>query len=64
MQHEVVVPTGNRERIELDRPESAEDLEHAVGSSLERTRRRKRLARDEKATRGLSSDPHAENAIR
>ena len=64
MQHEVVVPTCNRERVELDRAEPAEDLEHGVGSSVERTRRRERVARDEKAARGLSSDPHAEDAIR
>ena len=50
--------TGNRERIELDRAETAEDLEHRVGSSLERTRRSERVARDEKATCGLTGDPH------
>ena len=63
VQHEVVAATGDRERIELDRAESAEDLEHGVRSSLERTRRRERVARDEKATCGLSGDPHAEDAI-
>ena len=64
VQHEVVVPTGNRERIELDRPQPSEDLEHGIWSSLERTRRRERVARHEEATCGLSSDPHAEDAIR
>ena len=63
MQHEVVVATGNRQGVELDRAESAENLEHGVGSSVERTRRRERVARDEKATCGLSRDPHAEDAI-
>ena len=62
VQHEVVAPTGNRERIELDRAQSAEDIEHGVWSSLERTRRRERVARDEEATRGLGSDLHAEDA--
>ena len=63
VQHEVMAPTGDRKRIELDRARSAEDTEHGVGSSLERTRRRERVARDEEATRGLGSDPHAEDAI-
>jgi len=58
-----MAPTGNRERIELDRPQSAEDIEHRVWSSLERTRRRERVARHEEATCGLSGDPHAEDAI-
>ena len=59
VQDEVVGATGNRDRIELDRAEAAEDLEHRVRSSLERTRRRERVAGDEKATCGLSRDPHA-----
>ena len=58
MQHEVVGASGDREGIELDRAEPTEDLERAVRSSLERTRRRERVARDEKATCGLSGDPH------
>src|SRR5688500_15993099 len=58
-----MVPTGNRERIELDRAPSAEDTEHGVWSSLERTRWRERVARHEETTCGLSSDPHAEDAI-
>ncbi len=63
MQHEVMAPTGNRERIELDRAPAPEDTEHGVRSSLERTRRRERVARHEEATCGLSGDPHAEDAI-
>ena len=64
VEHEVVVASGNREGVELDRAESTEDLEHGVGASLERTRRRERVARDEKATGGLGRDPHAGDAIR
>ena len=52
--------TGDRQRIELDRAEPTEDLEHGVVSSLERTRGSERVARDEKATCGLGSDLHAE----
>ena len=64
VQHEIVGPAGNRERVELDGAETAEDLEHRVRSSLERPRRSERVARDEKTTCGFSSDPHAEDAIR
>ena len=62
VQHEVVAPTGDRERVELDRAESAEDLEHGVGASLERSRRREEVPGDEKTARGLGGDPHAEDA--
>ena len=58
VQHEVVSPTGDRERIELDRTEPTEDLEHGLRSSRERTRRREHLARDEEATCGLGRDLH------
>ena len=56
--------TGDRERIELDRAETTEDLEHGVRSSLERPRGSERVARDEKAACGLSSDLHAAPARR
>ena len=46
-------------RVELDRAEPAEDLEHGVGASLERPRRREDVPGDEKAARGLSGDLHA-----
>src|SRR5439155_9918298 len=62
VQHEVVVPAGNRERVELDRAELAEDLEHGAGASLERPRRREEVPGDEKTARGLSGDPHPEDA--
>jgi hypothetical protein len=58
VQHQVVAPAGDRERIELDRPELAEDLEHGVGAFLQRSRRRKEVPGDEEAARGLSGDPH------
>ena len=63
MQDEVVGATGNRERIELDRAETTEDLEHGLRPSLERTRGSERVARDEKATCGLGSDSHQRTLI-
>jgi hypothetical protein len=62
VQHEVVAPTGNRERVELDRPELAEDLEHGARASLERSRRREEVPGNEKTARGRSRDPHPEDA--
>jgi hypothetical protein len=59
-----VAPPGDRERIELDRPELAEDLEHGVGASLERSRRRKEVPGDKEAARCLGGDPHAEGRYR
>jgi hypothetical protein len=56
MQHEVVVPARDRQRVELDRPEAAEDFQNCVGSSVERACRREQLTRDEKAARGLGGD--------
>ena len=62
MQHEVVAPAGDGERVELHRPPATEDLERAVSTSLERPRGREHLARDEKATRILRRDLHARDA--
>src|SRR5207244_500573 len=64
VQHEVVVPAGYRDRVELDRPELPEDLEHPVEASRERPRRREEVPRDEKATRRLSSDLHLDDTSR
>ena len=64
VQHEVVVPAGDRDRVELDRPELPEDLEHPVEASRERPRRREEVPRDEKATRRLSSDLHPQDTSR
>ena len=62
VQHEIVAPTGNGERVELDRAEPAEDLEHRIGASLDRPRGREELPRDEKAARGLGGRLHPEDA--
>ena len=35
VQHEIVVPAGDRDRVELDRPELAENLQDRVDSSRE-----------------------------
>jgi hypothetical protein len=64
VQHEVVVPAGDRDRVELDRPELPDDLEHPVEASRERPRGREKVPRDDKATRRLSSDLHLEDASR
>ena len=61
VQHEVVAPAGDRDRVELDRPERPEDLEHPVEAPRERPRGREEVARDEKATRRLSRDLHLED---
>ena len=58
VQHEVVTPAGDGDRVELHRPPAAEDLERAVLASLERARGREHLARDEKAARILRGDLH------
>lgn len=62
MQHEVVAPTGDREWVELNRAELAEDLEYGAGAALERSRRREEVPGNEKTARGLSADPHPEDA--
>jgi hypothetical protein len=61
VQHQVVVPAGDRDRVELDRPEPPEYLEHPVGTARDRPRRRQEVPRDQKATRRLSRDPHQED---
>lgn len=60
MQYEVVAPAGDRERVELDRAEPAEHVEHGAGAALEQPRRREEVARDEEAAGGLGGDLHAE----
>lgn len=64
VQHEVVIPAGDRDRVELDRPELAQDLQHGLGASHERPRRREEVPRDEKATRRLSSNLHPQDTSR
>jgi hypothetical protein len=51
VQQEAVVPTGNRDRFELDRAEPAEDLERGVEASLERSGRREEVPSDEEGAR-------------
>jgi hypothetical protein len=64
VQYEVVVPAGDRDRVELDRSELPEDLEHPVEASRERPRRREEVPRNEKATRRLSGDLHPQDTSR
>jgi hypothetical protein len=56
VQHEVVVPARDGQRIELDRPEAAKDFENRVGSSVERTCRREQVACDQEAPSGFRGD--------
>jgi hypothetical protein len=58
VQHEVVVPAGDRDRIKLDRPELPEDLEHPVEASRKRPRRREELPRDDEAPRCVGRNLH------
>jgi hypothetical protein len=57
-----MVPTGNGERVELNRPQTPEDLEHPGGAALKRSRRREEVPGDEKPARGLAGDPHPKDA--
>jgi hypothetical protein len=56
VQHEVVVPAGHRQRIELDRAQLAEDVEHSHRTALERSGRREEVPSDEEAPRRLGGD--------
>jgi hypothetical protein len=47
VEHEVVVPAGDRARVELDRPELPEDLEYPVETSRDRSRMREEMPREE-----------------
>ena len=62
VQDEIVVPTGDSDRVELDRPELPQDREHGVRAALERARRREEVPRDEKAARVLFGDLHRADA--
>jgi hypothetical protein len=63
VEDEIVVPAGHGERVELDRAEPAENLEHCIGSAFERARGREQVVRDEEATRGLGGDLHGQDGI-
>jgi hypothetical protein len=58
VQHEVVVAARYRDRVELDRAERPEHLDHSVKASRNRPRGCKEVSRDEEATCGLSGDLH------
>jgi hypothetical protein len=58
VEDEIVIPAGHGERVELDRAEPAEDLEHGIGSAFERPRGREEMVRHEEATRGLGGYLH------
>jgi hypothetical protein len=64
VQHEVVVPAGDGKRVELERPEPANDLEHCVRAALEGACGCEELARDEEAPRGLGGDLHSGSQLR
>src|SRR5262249_46265451 len=59
---EVVVATGNRNRVELDGAQPAKDLEHRGQATSDRASGREELARDEEAPRGLSADVDGQDA--
>ena len=61
MQYQVVVAAGHRDRIELDRPQSPQDVEHAVDSPRDRPRRREEVPSEKKTTRRIGRDPHPTN---
>jgi hypothetical protein len=62
VEDEVVVPAGHGERVELDRAEPTEDLEHRIESASERPRGREQVVRDEEATRDLGGHLHGHDA--
>jgi hypothetical protein len=62
VQHQVMVPAGDRDRVELDRAELAEDFEHGVEAPLERPRRREEMPGNEKTARGRGVYLHPEDA--
>ena len=64
VQHEVVVPAGDRDRVELDRPELPDDLDYPAGASRDRACGREKMPRDKEATRRPSSDFHPEDTSR
>ena len=56
VQHQVVVPARNGDRVELDRAEPADHLQHRVGPALDGPRRREGVPRDEIAAGRLGGD--------
>jgi len=62
VQGEVVAPAGDRERVELERAEPADDLHHRIRAAHERARGREEVPGDEKAACGLGGDLHRADA--
>ena len=60
VQNEVVVVSGDRNRVELDRPEPPEDIESTLETG-KRPRRREKVPRDEKPARRLNSHLHPDD---
>jgi len=58
VEHQVVVPARDRDRVELDRAELPDHLEHRVGASFQRARGRQEVPRDEEAAGRLGADLH------
>ena len=58
MQHEIVIAARDRQRVELDRAEPAEDLAHRLQTTGNGSRRREQVARDEEASCGFGGDLH------
>src|SRR5579862_2841892 len=61
VQHQVVVSAGDGDRVELNRPELPEDLEHPV-ETRKRPRGCEEVSRDEKTARGFGRRLHREDA--
>ena len=64
VEHQIVVAPRDRQRVELDRTEPTEDLEHPVGATLDRTRGREQLPGDEEPPCGVGGNVHGRDATR
>ena len=62
VQHEVVAPPGDRDRVELDGAEPSEDLEDGLRTSLHGPSRREELPGDEEPASFLRGDFHGADA--
>ena len=64
VEHQIVVAPRDRQRVELDRTEPTEDLEHPVEPTLDRTRGREQLPGDEETPCSLGGNVHGRDATR
>jgi hypothetical protein len=64
VEHQIVVAPRDRQRVELDRTEPTEDLEHPVGATLDRTRGREHLPGDQEPPCSVSGNVHERDATR